>query len=65
MSHIDISGCSASERLHRRNAAYRLLIADRRLVEARQAERNALLYTHIAIVALLLSIALVVWAIWA
>lgn len=63
VKYLDLSG--AADRLHRRSAAQSLLIANARLADAREAERNALAYALVAIAALLLSIGLVAWAIFA
>lgn len=66
MSHIELADpAGAVDRLRRRSAAQSLLIANARLAEAREAERNAYVYCHVAIGALLLSIALVAWAVFA
>ncbi len=65
MSHIDIlNPPGASERLRvRRGEA--LTIAEAQLAAAREAERNAYLYMHIAVAALVMAIALVTWVLLA
>lgn len=62
MSHTEIPNPAPPRGVY---PAKQLLLANARLAEAREAERNAYLYVHVSIAALTGAVALVAWAIWA